>query len=134
MLVHDRRRYELPDGLIVQDGDSVIVAHIVYNYSPLYDDFIHGDIMLEPDFLALFLPPTNTSLLLHPKIRLVFTNYSGHYRSLSGGNFSKKWAPSNRVATPDTNFTLLILAYLWCLRFVKILTSINWGRNNEIWK
>ena len=27
--------YELPDGLIVQDGDSVIVAHIVYNYSSL---------------------------------------------------------------------------------------------------
>ena len=39
--------YELPDGLIVQDGDSVIVAHIVYNYSPLYDDFIFGDITFE---------------------------------------------------------------------------------------
>ncbi|MDP6255127.1 MAG: hypothetical protein QGG45_10650 [Alphaproteobacteria bacterium] len=39
--------YELPDGLIVQDGDSVIVTHIVYNYSPLYDDFIFGDITLE---------------------------------------------------------------------------------------
>ncbi len=43
----DSGDYNLPQGLIVQDGDSVVVTHIVYSYSPLYDDFILGDITLE---------------------------------------------------------------------------------------
>jgi hypothetical protein len=43
----DDGSYSLPDGLIIEDGASVIVTHIVYNYSPLFDDFILGNITLE---------------------------------------------------------------------------------------
>ena len=55
--------YELPGGLIVQYGDSVIVTHIVYNYSPLYDDFILGDITLED---KSYMKPRRTTKVERP--------------------------------------------------------------------
>ena len=59
----DSGDYTLPQGLIVQDGDSVIVTHIVYNYSPLYDDFILGDITLED---KSYLKPRRTTKVAGP--------------------------------------------------------------------
>tara|TARA_B100001964_G_scaffold49232_1_gene55272 strand:- start:279 stop:797 length:519 start_codon:yes stop_codon:yes gene_type:complete len=59
----DSGDYELPDGLIVQYGDSVIVTHIVYNYSPLYDDFILGNITLED---KSYMKPRRTTKVAGP--------------------------------------------------------------------
>jgi len=59
----DAGGYTLPDGLIFQDGGSVIVAHIVYNYSPLFDDFILGNITLED---KSYLKPRRTAKVNGP--------------------------------------------------------------------
>ncbi|MBT3372449.1 MAG: pilus assembly protein [Rhodospirillaceae bacterium] len=59
----DSGDYELPQGLIVEDSGSVIVTHIIYSYSPLYDDFILGDITLED---KSYLKPRRTTKVAGP--------------------------------------------------------------------
>lgn len=43
----DSGSYALPAGLILADGDSVIVSHVVYDYVPLFDGFIFGSFTIE---------------------------------------------------------------------------------------
>jgi Flp pilus assembly protein TadG len=59
----DSGAYTLPTGLIVQAGGSVIVAHIVYGYTPVYDDFILGNISLED---KAYLKPRRTNKVVGP--------------------------------------------------------------------
>ncbi len=59
----DSGDYALPTGLIVRDGGSVIVAHIIYGYTPVYDDFILGNISLED---KAYLKPRRTIKVVGP--------------------------------------------------------------------
>ena len=45
--VPDSGKYILPNGLIAQGGDSVIVAHVIYDHSPLFDGSGFGELTLE---------------------------------------------------------------------------------------
>jgi len=59
----DSGAYALPTGLILEDGDSVIVAHVVYDYIPLFDGFIFGNFTIED---KSYLKPRRVSKVTAP--------------------------------------------------------------------
>ena len=61
--VPDSGKYVLPNGLIAQDGDSVIVAHVIYDHSPLFDGSGFGALTLED---KAYLKPRRTTKITGP--------------------------------------------------------------------
>ena len=59
----DSGNYVLPNGLITQDGDSVIVAHVIYDHSPLFDGSGFGALTLED---KAYLNPRRTTKVTGP--------------------------------------------------------------------